>query len=132
MLKKILKKHKRVRGKISGTSEVPRVSVYKSIRYMYVQLIDDEKSVSMYGLSDKVLTKKNNVDEEKGEKGSKKNSKIVNKQNKTDRSYQLGLDFGKHVISLGFKKVCFDRGGHAYHGRIASFAKGARDAGLIF
>ena len=102
-----LKRHARVRKKISGTPACPRLSVYRSLNNMYVQLIDDTKGVTLAAASTLEL---------KDSFGG----------NKTAAS-----EVGK-LIEKGIKTVVFDRSGYIYHGRVKEVADGAREAGLEF
>lgn len=103
----------RIKSKIKGTKERPRLSVFRSIHYIYAQLIDDESGKTILGLSEKTLSKEI--------KGSR-----------IDRSKELGLILAKKANEKKIKKVVFDKGNYAYHGRIKSLAEGAREGGLIF
>jgi large subunit ribosomal protein L18 len=108
-------RHERVRRKISGTSERPRLSVYRSLKHIYAQLIDDSKGVTLVSAS--------TVDAEvrKALEGDKKSEAAA-----------VGKEIAKRAISAGYKNVVFDRGGYVYTGRVAEVAKGAREAGLDF
>lgn len=106
------KRQKRVRAKVRGTKDMPRLSVYRSNRYLYGQLINDEKAVTIVGISEKELDNKNVT--------------------KSSRAKELGILFAKKVISKKIKKVRFDRGSYKYHGRVKAFADGAREGGLQF
>lgn len=111
-------RHVRVRRKLSGTPERPRLVVFKSSKHMYAQIIDDLKAHTL--LSASSLTPK--VKEMLGQE----------KSNKTDSAKIIGKYIGELSVSMGIKEVCFDRGGYPYHGRIKAFADGAREAGLVF
>ncbi len=107
------KRHKRVRKKISGTQERPRLSVYKSNRYIYAQLIDDMKGHTLVSASSiEDAMRSGNV-----------NCEI---------SKKVGMLIGKRAVERGIKVVVFDRGGYRYHGNIKSLAEGAREGGLEF
>lgn len=108
-----LKRRLRVRSKINGTKELPRLSVYRSNRFIYAQLIDDEKGKTILGVSEKQLDKA---------KGLKK----------TECAKALGLLVAKKAKDKKIEKVVFDRGAYPYHGRIESVAQGAREGGLKF
>ncbi len=110
-----VKRHRRLRKKIHGTHERPRLSVYRSLKGLYAQIIDDDKSVTLLGMSDKVV-----------QKGSK------TKLTKKDAAYELGKAMAKQAKDQKISAVVFDRGGNKYHGRIAEFSRGAREGGLIF
>jgi large subunit ribosomal protein L18 len=107
------RRHHRIRAKIFGTAEVPRLSVFRSACHIYAQLIDDVSGRTLLSLS-----------------SAKKISE--GKQTKVDTARALGLAFGKEVLKLGIKRVAFDRGGYAYHGRVKALAEGARESGLKF
>jgi large subunit ribosomal protein L18 len=113
---KRITRHRRVRGKISGTVTKPRLSVFRSSKHLFAQLIDDDGGKTIIGLGDYE------------KKGSKK--KIVG--TKTERAKILGLELAKMALEQKIKKVVFDRGGFAYHGRVKAVADGAREGGLEF
>lgn len=102
----------RVRSKIQGTKNIPRLSIFRSNSYIYAQLIDDEKKETILGISEQHLEKKI---------GSK-----------LTRSKQLGLLLSKKAIEKKIKKVVFDRGSYIYHGRVKALAQAAREGGLEF
>ncbi len=108
------RRHLRVRKKISGTSERPRLSVYRSEKNIYAQIIDDVNSVTLVSASS--LDKA--VDVKVG--GNKEAAKLV------------GELIAKKALEKGISEVVFDRGGYVYHGRIQSLAEAAREAGLKF
>lgn len=107
-----LRRQIRVRSKIKGTKERPRLSVFKSNRFIYAQLINDEKGETMIGVSEKHLK--------------------LDSSGKSARAEALGTLLAKKAIGKKIKKVVFDRGGSPYHGRISAIAKGAREGGLEF
>ena len=111
-----LKRHLRVRKKINGTVQRPRLSVYRSSKHIYAQLIDDVQGVTLAAAStlDKELT------ENIGNGGS------------VEAARQVGELIAKRAKSKGVDKVVFDRGGYLYHGRIQALADAAREAGLEF
>ena len=111
-----LKRHARVRRKISGTAETPRMCVFRSLNHIYVQIIDDVKGVTLCAASTV----------EKDVKG-----KIAN-LNKTDAAKLVGKTVAEKAKKLGIKSVVFDRGGYIYTGRVQALADGAREAGLNF
>lgn len=103
---------RRVRKKISGNAERPRLSVFRSNEEIYAQVINDETShtlVSASSLKMKDLTGK-----------------------KSERAKQVGLAIAKQCADAGITKVTFDRGGYLYHGRVKALAEGAREGGLQF
>jgi large subunit ribosomal protein L18 len=106
----------RVRGKISGTAERPRLSVAKSLKNTYAQLIDDEKMMTLAMVS--TLSKE-------------MAGNLANK-NKMERAAAVGEEVARVALTKGIKKVTFDRNGILYHGRIKALAEAARKAGLEF
>ncbi len=108
-----LHRHKRVRGKISGTAACPRLNVFRSSSNIYAQLIDDDKGVTLASAS---TTEK----EFAGSTGNKEEARKV------------GLLIAKRAIDKGIEEVVFDRGGYIYHGRVKELAEGAREGGLKF
>ena len=112
------RRHARIRAKIMGTAERPRLAVYKSNRYLHAQIIDDNAGKTLISGSTK----------EAGVKaGSKK--KAVKKM---DAAKTLGLDLAKRAKAAGIEAVVFDRGGFRYTGRITTLANAAREGGLKF
>ena len=107
-----IRRHARVRSRIVGTAERPRLSVFRSSKHLYAQLIDDDAQKTLLGLSDTSLGKK--------------------KMTKTERATALGAALAKAAIERKIKHVVFDRGGYAYHGRTQALAEGARNGGLQF
>ncbi|SMO63154.1 LSU ribosomal protein L18P [Balnearium lithotrophicum] len=113
---RIRKKHLRVRKKVFGTSERPRLSVYKSLKHIYAQIIDDTKGVTLVSAS--------TLDKELRDK--------LAELTKTEEAREVGRLIAKRALEKGIKKVVFDRGGFIYHGRIKALAEGAREGGLEF
>ena len=109
-------RHARVRRKISGTSECPRLDVYRSNSAIYAQIIDDTKGVTLAAASS--LDK----DLEKAVKG----------KTKCEQARLVGEAVAKKALAANIKTVVFDRGGYIYTGRVQALAEGARDAGLEF
>lgn len=106
-------RHRRVRSVVRGSKERPRLSIYRSDKHIFAQLIDDNANKTIIGLSDTVV-------------GASK------KMTKSDRSFALGKLLAEKAISQKFKKVVFDRGGYRYQGRVQKIAEGARSGGLEF
>jgi large subunit ribosomal protein L18 len=106
------KRRTRIRGKISGTPERPRVSVFRSNRGIYAQLIDDTRGVTI------VAARSQEVD--------------ASGLDKTAAARKVGELLGQRARGAGVEKVVFDRSGYLYHGRVKSLAEGAREAGLVF
>jgi large subunit ribosomal protein L18 len=110
------KRHMRMRNKIQGTPERPRLNVFRSASNIFAQLIDDINGVTIVSAS--------SID-----KGIKEK---VNGLNKTETAKIVGQEIAKVAIDKGFETVVFDRGGYLYHGRVKSLADGARESGLKF
>ena len=108
-----LKRHVRVRGKISGTPERPRLNVFRSNANIYAQIIDDVNGVT--------LVSANTL--EKGFEGATGNAEAAKK---------VGVTLAERAKAKGINEVVFDRGGYVYHGRVAALAEGAREGGLQF
>jgi large subunit ribosomal protein L18 len=109
-------RRRRVRARVIGTAERPRLNVFRSLTTMYVQLINDDAG--------KTLLAVNAKNTEKGDAGERKG--------KTAMAYLMGKTLGDKAKATGITKVVFDRAGYAYHGRVAAVAEGARDGGLEF
>lgn len=109
------RKHRKIRSKISGTSAVPRLSVFKSNTYIYAQLVDDDSQKTIASISSLEL---------------KKGKKTV--MNKTAAAREAGKLLAEKALSQKLKKVVFDRGGYVYAGRVKALADGAREGGLDF
>lgn len=109
-----LRKHARVRKKISGTPARPRLAVFRSLSHIYAQVIDDEAG--------KTLVSASTLDKElSGIKGGN-----------VEAAKKVGELVGKRAVEAGITEVVFDRGGYVYHGRVAALADAAREAGLKF
>jgi len=135
------RRHKRVRNRVSGTPERPRVAVFRSNAHIYAQLIDDTAGVTLVSVSSLKIDASAAAAAPKGEakaegKKSKKGEAAAEKTAAAGRKIQLAREVGRLLgqaaQSKGFKKVAFDRGGYLYHGRVAALAEGAREAGLDF
>lgn len=107
------KRHVRVRGKISGTAECPRLNVYRSLSNIYVQLIDDVKG--------ETLAQASTVEKSFTEYGGN-----------VEAAKAVGKTLAERATAKGITKCVFDRGGYVYHGRVAAVADGAREGGLEF
>jgi len=113
----LIRRRKRIRKNIRGTAERPRLSVFRSLKHIYAQLINDTTNKSLFTVSD--------LSPELG-------SKIKEKSTKSDLSALVGELVAKKALSRKIKKIIFDRGSYKYHGRIKSLAEAARNAGLEF
>lgn len=109
------KKHLRIRKQIKGTAERPRLAVYRSLKHVYAQLIDDEKGVTLVAVSTLEAPIKGEV-ESTGD---------------TEAAHKVGQVLAQKALKKGIKEVVFDRGGMIYHGRVKAVAEGAREAGLV-
>ena len=107
-----IKRHSRVRGKISGTAERPRLSVFRSEKNIYAQIIDD--------VAGNTLVAASSVEKDFGP-GSNK-----------EAARKVGKLVAERAIAKGIEEVVFDRGGYIYHGRVKALAEGAREGGLQF
>jgi large subunit ribosomal protein L18 len=104
----------RIRKKVAGTAGKPRFSVFRSNTEIYVQLIDDENSVTLASAS------------------SRDKDIAAQKVTKIEKAKLVGAAVARKAVELGIKDVVFDRGGNLYHGRVQSVADGAREGGLVF
>lgn len=104
-----IRRHKRVRAKIKGTKEVPRLSVFRSAKRIYAQVVDDQASQTILAFHDLAL-----------------------KESKTKNSLRVGKLLGEELKKKGVDKIVFDRGGFKYHGRVKALADGLREAGIKF
>lgn len=108
-----VKRHNRVRGKISGTADRPRLSVFRSESNIYAQIIDDVAGTTLASASSV----------EKGFEGNGGNAEAAKK---------VGAAVAERALQKGIEDVVFDRGGYIYHGRVKALAEGAREGGLKF
>lgn len=108
-----MRRHKRVRSKISGTPECPRLNVFRSSRHIYAQVIDDVNGVTLAAASSNV--------KDFGQYGGN-----------IEAAKKVGLAVAEAAKAKGITDVVFDRGGYIYHGRVAALAEGAREGGLNF
>lgn len=108
-----LHRHRRVRGKVSGTAQRPRLNVFRSTNHIYAQLIDDVQGVTLAAAS--------TLDKEIAGYGGNK-----------EAAKKVGLLIAKKAADKGITEVVFDRGGYIYHGRVKELAEGTREGGLKF
>lgn len=104
------KRHRRVRSKVKGTAQIPRLAVFRSLNHISVQIIDDEAQKTLASASTLKLKVKASV----------------------DTAMKIGKEIAKATLSLGITQVVFDRAGYKYHGKVKAVAEGAREAGLKF
>ena len=110
---KRIARHRRVRAKIKGTKERPRLCVFRSNQHIYAQLIDDNEGKTLVAVSDREL-------------------KTKVKKTKTDLAKEVGKLIAQKAVSKKIKNIVFDRGGYKYHGRVKALAEAAREGGLEF
>ena len=111
-----VRRHARVRAKIAGTAQRPRLAVYRSNRHIYAQLVDDDTARTLVSASDREV--------EAGGQGSGQGS------GKTAPAKAVGELLAERAKTAGIERVVFDRGGRLFHGRVAALAEGAREKGL--
>ena len=107
------KRHLRVRNRVSGTAQRPRLNVFRSLAHIYAQVIDDEKGMTLAAAS--------SLDKD-----------FTGKGGNIDGAKAVGKAIAKKALDKGISEVVFDRGGYVYHGRIAALAEAAREGGLKF
>ncbi len=115
ILKRRFKRKIKIKARIHGTEARPRLTVYRSNKYISAQVINDDKGKTIVSINSK------NIKIDK-----------TNKMNKSSISFQVGKEIAEKAIKKKIKKVIFDRSGYLYHGRIKAFADGAREGGLEF
>ena len=109
-------KHRSLRNRISGTTERPRLAVFRSNNHMYAQIIDDTAGITLVAAS----TMEKEVKES------------LEKTNNVDAAKKVGAVIGKRALEKGITMVVYDRGGYIYHGKVQALADAAREAGLTF
>ena len=107
---KRIRRHNRIRSKVKGTNDMPRLSVFKSNTAVYAQVIDDKKGITLVSGSSKDI----------------KGGTVL------EKAQQVGLDIAKKAVVKKISKVVFDRGGYIYTGKVKALAEGAREGGLKF
>jgi large subunit ribosomal protein L18 len=139
------RRHKRVRNRVNGTAERPRIVVFRSNAHIYAQLIDDVAGRTLLSVSSlkldapaaKAAPKAEAEAEEgkkpkKGKKGDAAAEKAAVAGRKIELAREVGRKLAEAAKAKGYQKAAFDRGGYLYHGRVAALAEGAREAGLDF
>lgn len=106
----------RVRRKISGTGDRPRLTVYKSLKHVYAQIVDDDAGVTLVSASSMARDVRDDL----------------KKKNTVDAAKAIGTSIAKKALARDIKQVVFDRNGYAYHGKVKALADAAREAGLDF
>lgn len=112
----VRKRHERLRVKLAGTTECPRLAVYRSSKHIYAQLIDDVKGVTIASAS--------TIDKDLKDK--------VSSSSNIEAAKVVGAAVAQKALKAGVSEIVFDRGGFLYHGRISALADAAREAGLVF
>lgn len=110
------RRKRRIRGKISGTAECPRLTVFRSNKHIYAQVIDDNDGRTLAAICDLSPTLRDQMKEKK----------------KGERAFLIGQQLAAICKEKGIEKVVFDRNGYIFHGRVKAVADGARDGGLVF
>jgi len=110
------RRHLRLRRRVKGTADRPRLSVFRSLNHIYVQVVDDTTGVTLAAAS----TLENSIVEE------------VKSNDKSAKSKKVGSTIAERAKEKGVTSVVFDRGGYRYHGRVQALAEGAREGGLVF
>ena len=105
---------KAIRKRLSGTPDRPRLVVFRSLNHIYAQIIDDVKGHTLVAMS------------------TKAKDEVFEGKSKTEKSREVGLKLAKKALAAGIDKICFDRAGFKYHGRIKALADAAREGGLQF
>jgi large subunit ribosomal protein L18 len=108
-------KHRRIRKKLSGTNEIPRLCIYKSLKHIYAQIIDDFQGITLVAASTKEAPLKD-----------------MEKKTNQEAAKQVGALIASKASAQGITAVVFDRSGYKYHGNVAAFADAARENGLQF
>ncbi len=137
---KRVRRHMHIRNSVSGTSERPRVAVFRSSKHIYAQIIDDTQGVTLVAVSSLKLgapaaapPAKAEPAEDEGKKKKKKGGKKAPPVGaKVQQAKEVGRLLAEVAKEKGIKKIAFDRGGYLYHGRIAALAASAREHGLDF
>lgn len=122
-LERRYRRHKRIRSRVYGTPDRPRLCVFRSNKHIYAQIIDDTKGHTLVSAKDLELDSKNKLT---------KDDSQLKLSRKVKMAYEVGRLIAQKALKKGIKKVCFDRGGYKYHGRVKALADGAREGGLIF
>mgnify|MGYP005838261527 CR=1 FL=1 len=112
------RRHLRVRRKVFGTPERPRLSVYRSLKHMYAQVVDDTRGHTLVFVSTLDPALRETLQQSDG--------------GKVEAARKVGLELARRALDKGVTRVVFDRGGFLYHGRVAAVAEGAREGGLQF
>ena len=115
------KRHARIRKRIFGTAEKPRICIFRSERHLYAQAVDDYQGKTLFSFS---------TTHEKFRKAVSKNGAVKN--GTVEAAKKLGEIFGPELLAKGVQKIVFDRGGYRYHGRVKALAEALRQSGIHF
>lgn len=127
------KRHLRMRWKVKGIAERPRLSVFRSNRHIYAQLIDDERGRTLVSASDPEIAEGAEKSAEGAEETPiRRSQRTPLRSPRLQVAYEVGKLIAEKALEKGIKKVVFDRGGYKYHGRVKALAEGAREGGLEF
>ncbi|UCF05362.1 MAG: 50S ribosomal protein L18 [bacterium] len=121
-----IRRHRRIRKRVSGTAERPRLCVFRSLNHIYAQIINDEEGKTIVSASSRGLQ----LPPEGQDSGEGKKDRLLSV--KMRRSIVTGKAIAERALEKGITEVAFDRGGYLYHGRVAALAEAARKAGLVF
>jgi large subunit ribosomal protein L18 len=126
------RRHQRVRAKIKGTTEKPRLSVFRSNKQIYAQLIDDVNGNTLIAANTWEIIKNQKLQKEDKIQDKKKKNIKDGLGGKITKAYEVGKLIAQKMLKKKIEQVVFDRGGYKYHGRVKAVADGARDGGLKF
>ena len=125
-------RHKRVRARIKGTADRPRLCVFRSAKHIYAQMIDDEKGKTIFAAEDREIKKSRKTVSLPRSKKTEDGERKPAEAGKTAIAREVGKLIAEKAKDLKIEKVVFDRGGYQYHGRVKALAEGAREGGLKF
>ena len=125
----LARRHHRVRKKVVGTAERPRLAVFRSNRHIYAQLIDDREARTLVSASDMTL-EAGSVNGTNGSTDRQGDGATESESGKTARAREVGKALAASARAAGIERAVFDRGGRLYHGRVKALAEGAREGGL--
>ena len=125
-----IKRKRKIRAKIKGTKERPRLTIYRGSKYIYAQIIDDEKGHTICAAYTGEIEEKSKKDAANKNESAKRKSKKCYKSMK--QAEKLGEIIAEKAVSKNIKTLLFDRNGYIYHGNLKAFAEGAREGGLKF
>lgn len=130
--KKRYRRHRRIKSKVFGTAEKPRLYVFRSAKHIYAQLFNDEKGKILAEASDLKFSGARKISSPKTNKLKEKTKDKEQRTKKIEIAFNVGKLIAKSAKDLKIEKVVFDRGGYKYHGRVKALSEGAREEGLKF